>query len=606
MILQALNELYDRLADDPAYEIAKPGHSPQTISFRIVLRPDGKFHSIEQGARLTEGRRSFFQKLLVPGNGQRSGLKPKPFFGWDNALYLLGLPPKGRTKEWADERRVSSRDLHIESLKDSDDPLHKAVVSFFQSDPPSEDVLAPWADCLAYYGTFKLQGQKEDLFTTISGASFQNEKKVVNPVVSYCLVSGKKLPIARLHPVIKGLTPPKGKQQQDGPLVSIDSGKNAFASFGKEQSFNAPVSEEVAFRYGTALNSLLTGPRSRKHRIRIGDATTVFWTEKPTLVEDLFADIFSGGSQAIEEAQDVTRRAQLQQLLEAIRSGGCYEEHGESQTPFYILGLAPNAARISIRFFHRSTIADLVAKLHDHHDCMKMVRSANDPEFPSIRQILSQIRVLHRSEEDGAVTWKEGKDGSDKFISMIGGGLARSIVEGVAYPDALFSAVIRRSVIERRISYLRASTLKGILTRNHKFTIPVMLDPQNTHAAYLHGRLFAVLEKIQEEGHYAQTKQRLKSSIKEKYFSSACATPAAVFPRLETLSVHHQRHLNPGRKVQFDKLIAEIKWPLSGTKKTHSLVEQGVFILGYYHQRKALFQGDPSEELEMAAELDPA
>ena len=116
-----------------------------------------------------------------------------------------------------------------------------------------------------------------------------------------------------------------------------------------------------------------------------------------------------------------------------------------------------------------------------------------------------------------------------------------------------------------------------------------MLDLENTDAAYLHGRLFATLEKIQEEGYYAQSNQQIKSTIKEKYFSSACSTPAAIFPRLETLSVHHQRHLNPGRKGQFDKLIGEIKWPLSGTKKTHTLIEQGNFILGYYHQRKDFF-----------------
>lgn len=621
MILQALNELYHRLADDPAYEIAPPGFSPQKISLRIVLKPDGSLFAIEDARSPDEKGKLQNVVILVPGEGKSPGSGLNPCTLWDNTAYLLGYkkPDKDEKKAAKEAARAiesfaASQAHHLALESTINDPSFSAVCRFFENWKPERISDFPHvADLGTGFGIFVIQGEKRAVHESKGvqewwRSSFESEDSEPKQMAQ-CLLTGEVGPVARLHPKIKGVT---GTQSSGAPLVSFnEKAYHSYLNLPPHESKGpqgkvSPISEEAAFRYGTALNSLLTGPRWKKHRIPIGDTTTVFWTEKPTLVEDLFADIFSGVSQAIEETQDVTRRVQLQQLLEAIRSGSCYEERGESQTPFYILGLAPNAARISIRFFHRSTIADLVAKLHDHHDCMKIVRSATDPEFPSIRQILSQIRVLHRSEEDGAVTWKEGRDGSDKFISMIGGGLARSIVEGVAYPDALFSAVIRRSVIERRISYLRASTLKGILTRNHKLTIPVMLDPENIHPAYLHGRLFAVLEKIQEEGYYAQTKQRLKSSIKEKYFSSACATPAAVFPRIETLSVHHQRHLNPGRKIQFDKVIAEIKWPLSGTKKTHSLVEQGVFILGYYHQRKALFQGDPSEEMEMTAELDPA
>lgn len=606
MILQALNDLYGRLADDPAYEIAPPGFSPQKISFRIVLKPDGSLFAIEDARTPDEKGKLQNTVMLVPGEAKPPGAGINPGLLWDNQTYLLGRQPEDKPDGFGLKRFEALRQRHIDLEHVIQDPSFSAVCRFLEQWSPERIVEVPILNEVGTgFGIFVLQGEKRAVHEIKRVQEWWrgtlDHDLAVDVLSSQCLLSGIVGPVARLHPKIKGVT---GSQAAGASIVSFNA--NAFESYGKSQSFNAPVSEEAAFQYGAALNSLLTGPRSKKHRIRIGDTTTVFWTEKPTLIEDLFADLFSGGSQSVEEILDVTLRAQIQQLLEAVRSGGRYEGQGESQTPFYILGLAPNAARVSIRFFYRSTVADLVAKLHDHHDCMKMVRSATDPEFPSIRQILSQIRVLHRSEEDGSLTWKEGKDGSDKFISIIGGGLARSIVEGVAYPDALFSAVIRRSVIERRITYLRASILKGILLRNHKLTIPVMLDSENSQPAYLHGRLFAVLEKIQEEAHYAQTRQRLKSSIKEKYFSSACATPAAVFPRLETLSVHHQRHLNPGRKVQFDKLIADIKWPLNGTKKTHPVVEQGVFILGYYHQRKALFQGDPSEEPEMDSDLDLA
>ena len=176
-------------------------------------------------------------------------------------------------------------------------------------------------------------------------------------------------------------------------------------------------------------------------------------------------------------------------------------------------------------------------------------------------------------------------------------------MEGTNYPAGLYSGVIRRTIIERRVTHLRAAIIKAVLIRNYHQTISTMLNESNTDSAYRHGRLFAVIEKIQEEGHYAQSRRKLEHTIKEKYFSSACATPAAVFPRLETLSVHHQRHLNPGRRVQMERLIADIKWEIISTKKSHSLMDQGQFIPGYYHQRKKLFTSSDDQE---SPEIEPA
>ena len=166
----------------------------------------------------------------------------------------------------------------------------------------------------------------------------------------------------------------------------------------------------------------------------------------------------------------------------------------------------------------------------------------------------------------------------------------RAILQGTPYPESLLSGIIRRVQIERSINYLRAAAIKAVLTRNHQLEITVMLDPNNTCSAYLLGRLFAVLEKIQEEGAREQSGRTLDKTIRDTYFASACTTPATVFPRLMTLSTHHRGHLSAGRKIQFDQLIAEINWPLTGSmKRTHTLEEQGLFLLGYYHQRKALF-----------------
>lgn len=596
MILQSLNDLYTRLADDPTYEIAPPGFSPQKIGFCIRIRTDGSLVQIEDARKPDKKGKLQNTVMLVPGNGERSGRTPPPNFLWDNQTYLLGRIPEGKTQEYAVSRWKSFRLKHQQLESKINDPCFSAVCRFLENWSADESSNHPILDEIGTgFGIFAIQGEKkpvheskrvQEWWIESLASSESNSAKI-----SQCLLTGETETIARLHPSIKGVA---GTKQNVGSLVSFNA--NAYESYLKSQSYNAPVSETAAFQYGTALNSLLAGPQSSKHRLRIGDTTTVFWTEKPSILENCLADIFGSGSQAIEEIQDIGKREQLKRLLEAVRSGGRYQDLGESDTAFHILGLAPNAARISIRFYYRSTTNELLANLHDHQQCLEIERFDQEPEFPSIRQLTNQIRVLHRSEENGTIQWKEGKDGSDKFISVIAGSLTRSIVEGLDYPAALYFSVIRRTIIERKVTHLRAAIIKAVLIRNHHQNITIMLDESNTDSAYRHGRLFAVLEKIQEEGYYAQTQRKLEHTIKEKYFSSACATPASVFPRLETLSVHHQRHLNSGRRVQMEKLISNIKWEVIHTKKTHSLIEQGQFILGYYHQRKKLFTANNDQD----------
>lgn len=602
MILQSLNDLYTRLAEDPTYEIAPPGFSPQKIAFRIRIRPDGSLVQIEDARTPDDKGKLQNNVMLVPGEAKPPGAGVNPGLLWDNQTYLLGRQPEDKPDGFGLKRFEAFRHRHIDLAEKIKDPEFTAVCQFLNQWSPDQLADHPILNEVGTgFGIFAIQGEKRAVHESKSVQAWwlasQSEAGDEPAVNAQCLLTGEDVPIARLHPKIKGVT---GSQAAGASLVSFNA--NAYESYGKTQSFNAPVGESAAFQYGTALNSLLTGPQSAKHRIRIGDTTTVFWTDKPSLVEDCLADIFGSGSQAVDEIQDIGKREQIKRLLEAVRSGGHYQDFGESDTAFHILGLAPNAARVSIRFYHRATIAELLAKLQDHHRCLEIERFEQEPEFPSIRQLTNQIRVLHRAEEDGIIKWKEGREGSDKFISAIAGSLTRAIVEGVDYPTALYSGVIRRIIIERRVTHLRAAIIKAILIRNHHQTISTMLDESNTESSYRHGRLFAVLEKIQEEGHYAQSQRKLEHTIKEKYFSSACATPAAVFPRLETLSVHHQRHLNPGRRVQMEKLIGEIKWEVIGTKKTHALIEQGQFILGYYHQRKKLFTSNGDQE---SPEIEP-
>ncbi|MEI8292998.1 MAG: type I-C CRISPR-associated protein Cas8c/Csd1 [bacterium] len=578
MILQALNDLYDRLASDPAYEIAPPGFSPQKISFRIVIKLDGSLVAIEDARTLDQKGKLQNTVMLVPGDAKPSGAGINPGLLWDNQTYLLGRQPEDKPAGFGIKRFEALRVRHLECETQINDPVFSGVCRFLENWIPDRIPDFPVLNEVGTgFGIFQIQGEKKPVHELPSFQTWWLKSSLgsASDKTSQCLISGTVRPIAILHPKIKGVT---GSQAAGASLVSFNA--RAYESYGKtdSQGLNSPVGEELAFQYGTALNSLLTGPCRDKHRLRIGDTTVVFWTEKPTIVEDIFAEIFSGGFELPTQTQDASRQNQIKLLLEAIRSGSKFQDVGNSGTAFFILGLAPNAARVSVRFFHRSTIEELLGKLHAHHKCIEMVRQfpeavgkrLADPEFPAVWQIL-----------------RETARDVDDIPPLLGGALTRSIIEGTPYPEALFSAIIRRIQADREINYLRAATLKAILIRNHNQNIPTMLDPTNTTPSYLLGRLFAALEKTQEDA----LGGNINAGIRDRFYSAASATPASVFPRLIRTYQHHLSKLNSGAKVNRDRLVQDILATLdaAGFPNQLSLKNQGIFAIGYYHQRKDFF-----------------
>lgn len=584
MILQSLHALYQRLADDPEYKLARPGFSPQKIAFRIVLHPDGRLFKMEDSRVKNTNGRLVPRSMDTPNSDKTSGSGINPCFLWDNQTYLLGRQPEDKAEDFGQARFEAFRQRHLELESAIDHQEFSAFCRFLESWRPSQLTDYPiLAEVGTGFGVVQILGRDHCLHEepTIRRWWSANQPEASNAPKGQCLLTGEVAVIARLHPKIKGIDGGKAESL----LVSFNA--PSYESYGKSQSFNAPVGETAAMQYGTALNNLLAGPKSSKHRIRIGDTTCVFWTDRKTVVEDVFAAFSQGGDQAAEnEPQDSTLREKIHAFLEALRLGReAYADLADDPdgTRFYLLGLSPNAARLSIRFFYQSSVAHLLDHLRKHRDDIRIVREFEqqvgkrrpDSEFPAYWEFLRET-VRH----------------GDDPPPLLGGALMRSILEGTPYPEALLSTIVRRVQMERTVHYLRAAAIKAVLTRNHHIDITPMLDPDNTEAAYLLGRLFAVLEKIQEEGHHEQTGGRLDKTIRETYFSAACATPAAVFPRIEQLSTHHRRHLNPGRKIFFDQLVGDIKAPQSPNsigKKTHNLGEQGLFILGYYHQRKDLF-----------------
>lgn len=573
MILQALHQLYGRLAEDPANGLPKPGYSLQGVSFKVVLHPDGRLHEI-QAVRDENGRSV---STLVPGGAKPPGQGVNPCFLWDNTGYMLGFKPDDPKPERTTKTFEAFRQKHLDLEKDISSPVFSAVCRFLESWLPEQAAEHPaLAATKTGFGVFQIiatpgyvhdDAQVKTWLEKQTPKSEQGERGL-------CLVTGQESALAKLHdPAIKGVI---GAQSVGAKLVSFNL--DAFTSYGKEQSFNAPVGEDAAFAYCTALNHLLA---SESRRFRVGDSTTVFWTEKPSEAEDLLPFMMDSTR---EEPEDATLKVRLQAVLEKIAAGKLAgDDLGDAQTRFYILGLAPNASRLSIRFWHSSTLGDLAANLQRHQDDLAIVRQwdeANskhpDPKVPGHYLLLRQT----------------ARD-ADGIPPLLGGALMRSILLGTAYPDALYQKVISRvRVAEKdrngnaadRVPYLRAAIIKAYLNRNHQLHIPMSLDTTRTEPAYLLGRLFATIEKVQQEA-----LGDVNASIGDRFYSAASATPAAVFSRLLRTHRHHLAKLPVGLKIIREKLVQDINEGLSSFPSHLNLQQQGIFAIGYYHQRKDLF-----------------
>lgn len=574
MILESLNALYDRLEGDEDYLIAPPGWSVQKVTFRVVLAPDGRLSGIEDVRREVSGRlRPRF--LSVPGAAKSSGSGLNPCFLWDNSQYMLGFKVDDPKPDRTAEAHAAFRERHLATEAEIDATSYSAVCRFLEGWDPGEASKFPaLEDATATgFGVFQILGEPHYVHSHPAVRAWwaMHMDEADDASVGQCLVTGTRGPLARLHPKIKGVA---GAQSAGGTIVGFN--EEAYESYGKSQSYNAPVSIDVATRYVKALNAMLDGPMREKHRLTLGSTTVAFWTDRPSAAEDIFLRFLSEGSDIAtgEGSQDEGLRQKVAAFLEALRVG--QEAFGalapDHDKRFYVLGLGPNAARISVRFFHEGTIAELLSALRAHHADIRIVRSrtgpAGDPEFPPTWLLLRQ-------------TGRESKD----IPPMLEGPLMRAILTGARYPDALFGAVMRRITADRRIDYVRASIIKGYLKRNLNEEASVSLDTNRLDPPYRLGRLFAALEKTQQDA----LGGNLNKTIRDAFYSSASATPGSVFPRLMRTYQHHLAKLEGGFRVNREKLVQEILDPLGSFPSHLNLPAQGLFAIGYYHQTRAFY-----------------
>jgi CRISPR-associated protein Csd1 len=569
MILQALNDYYQRKQASPEVGDHLPafGLEEKAIPFIIELDAKGTLVNIADTQEFV-GKKKLAQRFLVPkGMKKTSGVSANLL--WDTAEYVIGVDTKGKPDRVKEQHAAFTKRITELPERYQADTGIKAILQFMATlDLAKLDSMAVWEEIKTTnpYISFRLNGDAQLICQRLGLTSAEEAEEGAAAVNGVCLVTGDETPIERLHPSIKGV---RDAQSSGANIVSFNA--DAFRSYGKDQGDNAAVGKQAAFAYTTALNHLLAS--GSRQRVQVGDTSTVLWAEKEHDLEKLVPDLFG------EPPKDDPDRGTeaLKALYRSCRSGKFVK--GQPQDRFHVLGLAPNAARISIRFWETASAQDIAKRIEQHFTDLKVARGSKDPEHLSLFRILTGISVQNKA---------------DNIPPNLGGDIMRAIIEALPYPATLLNLAVQRCRAEQNVSYARAAAIKACLNRsirrNNQTTnepqpeFTAMLDLANTNNAYRLGRLFAALEKTQEDA-----SPGINATIRDRYYGAASSTPASVFSTLLRLKNHHIGKLHPGQAVNREKLIGEIMNGLDKFPGHLPLPEQARFALGYYHQRQAFF-----------------
>lgn len=591
MILQALVDYYDRKRSRDPASVAPTGWEYREVAFFIELGDDGTAGLIDR--RSPERKRG--ELLLVPAAEIRSGNNAwkQPNLLWDHMGFVLGWQkrkPDGSADPTDNPAKVANQH---QAFKDRLDALRtrypdsaglRALQRFYRQDIEvafaSGALLDELRNGQGLNLTFKLRTSVDPICheswvgrECLIGQA--NEEAVAPGATGHCLVTGRLGTIARLHPKISFVA------SKPSPLVAANTNEApAYGSYGKSQSLNAPVSEEAASHYSLALNSLLG--RDSPNKVQIGDATTVIWADREDGMDAEMAAVF--GDEPDAHVQTVRKR------LEGASSGSLGAD--DSSLRFFVLGLAPNASRIAVRFWLHEPFERLGPRVLQHFDDLRIVRQSDrDAVTPSMYWLLRCIAPQNKAEN---------------VPPRLAGEWMRAILEGTPYPPALLNAAVNRCRAEQaseafggNVPYLRAAILKACINRQHRRRLGTPADSQfikeeldvnQTDPAYRLGRLFAVLERIQS----AALGPHVNATIRDRYYGAASSTPGAVFPTLMRLKNAHLKKLTPALETYFEKLVGEIcgsfEQPLLAEfPRQLALHAQGLFALGYYQQRQSLY-----------------
>jgi CRISPR-associated protein Csd1 len=576
MILQALVQHYEDLS--ARGDIAPPGWAMSKVSFALEIDAQGQLiRAISVKTEQMRGKKLVLapQTMQLPAPVKRTvGIAPN--FLWDNSGYLLGVDQKGKPQRVRDCFQAS-KTLHLQLLEDVDSPAAKAVKAFFQTWDPAQVVEHPalqedWDELLSGGNlVFRYDGAFVHKDPAVRAAWQAHYSVPSDGPEMVCLVTGEKGPVEAVHPSIKGVP---GAQSSGAALVSFNA--PAFCSYGREQNLNAPTSQYAAFAYTAALNHLLA---DREHVYQVGDTTVVCWAEGGDPTYQSF-----GGLALFGNRNSTYLERDLRDMVKRLVKGETVvfdESKIDPNKAFYILGLSPNAARLSVRFFLRNSFGEFLKNVQEHQQRLEIVHPANDFDTLPVWRLLNE--TVNQNTKD-----KSPSPG-------LSGELLRAILMNTPYPATLLNGVVLRIRAEREVTRGRAAIVKAYYLKHpNKKQIPeevltVSLNPDSTNVPYTLGRMFSVLEAIQSSANPG-----INTTIKDKYFNSASTIPATVFPTLINLAQKHLRKLkgtNGGLAVFYEKQLAELSGSVGEAFPSRlSLPQQGAFQLGYYHQTAARYQ----------------
>lgn len=588
MILQALTAYYEQLVRQG--KLSAPGWDDSfKVSYELRLNDAGQLlRVVPLLTEKTVGKKTVLapRAMRVPAHEKRSSGIAANFL-CDNSTYLLGADEKGKPERAADCFKACAK-LHHTILDGVDSPAARALLAYFDSWDPAQAAAHP----LLAEQWKEITGNANLIFgyeAADHSHSFVNDDPAIQNAwqthyndrsadsdMGQCLITGKYAPIERTHPNISGVP---GAQSSGAALVSFNA--PAFCSYGHEQGDNAPVSKYAAFAYTTALNRLLA---DRNHCKHVGDTTILCWAEN---AEPVYQDAMSMFLFGADEAAGI-QESDVQAALKRLSAGQTVPFLEKELSPdqhFYLLGLAPNAARLSVRFFLRDTFGSFAQNLQKHAEEMEIDCSEKE-KFRTL-PIWAVVNETTRT-----VPGQPAKPSP-----QLAGDLLRAVLTGGRYPATLLNGVTLRIRAEQNVTRGRAAVIKAYYLRNYptelnKEVYTVSLN-ETTNVPYLLGRLFSVLEAVQKAANPG-----INTTIKDRYFNAACATPGMSFPTLLRLSQKHLRKLNDGLATHYDKQITELmaQLPESGFPAQLSLPDQGKFTIGYYHQTQKRYVKKNEEE----------
>lgn len=576
MIIQSLAHYYDQLLENPESGVARPGWCTRQVKYLLELSPKGDLKAV---IPCGDGKHGVTK--MVPEQVKRSSGIAANYL-CDTSSYVFGIDGKGKP-ERSRKCFEASKELHCKLLKDCNGSVAQAIVSFYERwDPECIDLGA-----IPGLSDEGIQAGGNISFCVSEGASWveacddaeaqaawdarASEGEDQPEMVS--LSTGKKAPIARLHPAIKGVV---GAQSSGASLVGFNS--ESFESYGHagEQGRNAPVDVASTQAYTTALNYLLA---NRQHHGRLGDTTAVFWSSSQASDQGNcsvlalalgFAQVDDGSSQAQNQQN-------LKAIMDNLASGKKVDADNVSLgDEFFLLGLAPNAARLSVRFFLHDSFGKMMSHVANHY---RIADVAHGPqEFPFVSPYWLLTSLENPNSKKPTVS------------SQLSAPLMQAILQGGRYPEAMYENALLRVRATKTVRREHAAIIRAYLIRNAKKNeseVTVNINTESKDVAYTLGRAFYVLEQIQEAANG-------KATIADRYLSAACATPATTFPVLLKLSVSHLAKLsrdNSGLGIYLEKQLGELL-ALQGSEfpKRLSLIDQGSFLLGYYQQKQARYQ----------------